>query len=227
MEPITLIRPPRILKNGFSLIEILVSLAIVAALVSLIFPAIKRSAESAKAAKCISHLRAIGAAVPMYSMENDGSLPPSSFSDPVEKETRLALHPYLFAGAPALSNYDALVMSLSRLNCPKGGSWTYGFNSFVSRMKLANFEQPSKQIYAIDQCNYGRWFDYNVLTWKTGDLIEASPKPHSSKVGVLFLDGHAELNKVSALNWAQATRNTSIYDSSHDNEPIGKSKFDN
>lgn len=118
------------------------------------------------------------------------------------------------------------VMTLDKINCGAKGTWGYGFNAFVTRMKMVMFQKPSDQIYAIDLNNGGRWFDMGVLTWKTGDLLEATPKPHAGKVGVLFLDGHALLEKVSKLKWTQATRDTPFYVTGDDGKSIGQVKYD-
>ena len=53
-------------QDGFTLIEVLVTVAIVAMLAAIAFPAFKSSFASAKNAKCVSNLRQIGVGMSLY-----------------------------------------------------------------------------------------------------------------------------------------------------------------
>jgi prepilin-type N-terminal cleavage/methylation domain-containing protein/prepilin-type processing-associated H-X9-DG protein len=53
-------------RRGFSLIELLVAIAIIGLLAALLLPALKRARESARAASCASNLRQVGLATQMY-----------------------------------------------------------------------------------------------------------------------------------------------------------------
>src|SRR5689334_20090171 len=57
-------------RRGFSLIELLVVVAIIAILASLLFPALAKSKEKSKAAKCQSNLRQLGLAAMMFEEDN-------------------------------------------------------------------------------------------------------------------------------------------------------------
>lgn len=61
-------------RSGFTLVEILVVVAIVAILVALIFPSVQASRESARRTQCFNNLRQIGAAIRAYEHSN-GFLP--------------------------------------------------------------------------------------------------------------------------------------------------------
>ena len=67
-------------RAGFTLIEILVTIAIIAILVALLLPAIQQARESARKLQCSSHLQQLGLALHMYH-ETYYVLPPSSTSD--------------------------------------------------------------------------------------------------------------------------------------------------
>lgn len=64
------------MKRGFTLIEVLVVLAIVAILAGIIFAAVSRTRISAEDAACGQNLRQVGLAVKLYSEAHDGLLPP-------------------------------------------------------------------------------------------------------------------------------------------------------
>ena len=61
-------------QDGFTLIEVLVTVAIVAMLAAIAFPAFKSSFASAKNAKCVSNLRQIGVGMSLYVADNNGML---------------------------------------------------------------------------------------------------------------------------------------------------------
>ena len=78
--------------RGFTLVELLVVLAIVAVLAALIFTAVKGVIRSAQSVRCISNLRQIAIGFRQYAALHDGRLP-----DPpaVDKSWEEVLRPYL------------------------------------------------------------------------------------------------------------------------------------
>ncbi|MEX1045102.1 MAG: DUF1559 domain-containing protein [Chthoniobacterales bacterium] len=87
--------------DAFTLVELLVVLAIVAVLAALATPAIGNAIERGRATKCVNNLRQIGVAFQQYAADNDYRFPaietePPSLPDDVEnKGTALqVLGPY-------------------------------------------------------------------------------------------------------------------------------------
>jgi prepilin-type N-terminal cleavage/methylation domain-containing protein/prepilin-type processing-associated H-X9-DG protein len=73
----------RTLRQGFTLVELLVVIGIIALLISILLPSLSAAREQARTTKCMSNLRSIHQAMTAYAAEQKGYLVPCDVEDTV------------------------------------------------------------------------------------------------------------------------------------------------
>src|SRR5690349_11465 len=68
-------RSPARRRLGFTLVELLVVIGIIAVLVSILLPAITKAKEAANRTKCLANLRSIGQMLATYAVSNNDQVP--------------------------------------------------------------------------------------------------------------------------------------------------------
>jgi prepilin-type N-terminal cleavage/methylation domain-containing protein len=146
-------------SRGFTLVELLVVIGIIALLISILLPSLNRARESANKVKCGSNMRQIGQAMLLYANENRGLFPRTIYQANVAPNVTNqgfgALNP--FVGNPCGNNNMAAAMFLlirtqditpEVFVCPSGNAEkdTYGNAPGVNAQKRSNFTDIKKNL---------------------------------------------------------------------------------
>lgn len=130
-------------KTGFTLVELLVVISIIALLMGILMPALGRARETGRSAVCMSNIRSISLAGRIYAYENDDQFPPyrmrrAKITDPdgsyVNKYGRekprwqwffndgigpvINPSPYVHAPGDTFGDDDTLIMTNDYFMCP-------------------------------------------------------------------------------------------------------------
>jgi prepilin-type N-terminal cleavage/methylation domain-containing protein/prepilin-type processing-associated H-X9-DG protein len=205
-------------RSGFTLVELLIVIAIVGALLALILPAVQSARAAARSADCKSNMRQIGLAVLQYCERNGGQFPEWYHSG--------AERSWIYTLAADLERVDEVRIcaedprSLDRL---RARASSYVLNDYLAApdvphaiRSLNKLRATSRTIVAFegankraadpkyDHAHASQWFSEFNLAWGT---VAAALKNdielgrHFGTANYLYVDGHVDV--ISAANIAQ------------------------
>ncbi len=98
------------IQPGFTIIELLVTIAIVAILMSIMMPGFRAARESANRIQCSSNLRQIGLAIYLYAFQNGEHLPETIFDNDgnAKQSEMMALTTGSLSDSPSSGQWDGL-----------------------------------------------------------------------------------------------------------------------
>jgi prepilin-type processing-associated H-X9-DG protein/prepilin-type N-terminal cleavage/methylation domain-containing protein len=185
-------------QSAFTLVELLVVIAVIALLASLLLPALASAKERAKAIQCLNNLKQVGLATQMYAHDFDGLLQ----LDPLIPGTN--------TWATILSTNTDLT-TLNTFLCPtyKPFQWQNWINVYGIRrdpptnctsgpgkifFRVACVENPSEYLHLADTTSQsqGGYTARQYYFFRVASPLRMIHARHSRRANGLFLDGHVE-----------------------------------
>ncbi len=211
-------------RAGFTLLELLVSLSILAVLVSLSLAGISKTRGAGQQAFCANSLRQLAVATRLYLTDNDQRFFAYSQTVPEGTLWYFGLEPGGGSKAEGSRELDVTQGPLYRYIqqtggveiCPsfpyesalwkpkfKGASYGYGFNTYLSGRNVLTLERPAKTILFGD-CAQVNTFQAPASArnpmLEEFYMIDSSFKTihfrHGTSANIVFTDGHVEAMKL-------------------------------
>jgi prepilin-type N-terminal cleavage/methylation domain-containing protein len=210
-------------RRGFTLVELLVVIGIIALLISILMPALNKARTHAKTVQCMSNMRQVGQAFAMYVVESKGSLPQqvNGYIDMLDPDSWVyKVVPYTNNNYEVFSCSNADLDTMTVLNHP---GMTYIYNGFASGGYLPG-NKPAKQVKAKQSSDdivladhgpkvEGSWiianvegYPYGWYWWYPHPRLSYGDTPYPTTRSVMFADWHVEQSirntlPQSALDW--------------------------
>lgn len=198
----------RCLKHAFTLVELLVVMAIIAILIGILLPALGGAREAARQSRCLSNLKQFGLVAEMYASDHDGRLP----MPPEHGDLTGSLEPW------SQQDWGKGIWICPSHKAFEPGWWTtsYGYNwqyllepaedyphtgwSGFDQLgwRLALIRTPSSTMSFIDHTPPEGLWDLWSYVQRPGDTslqngMGRTDFRHRDTANALFLDGHGQV----------------------------------
>lgn len=191
-------------RRTFTLVEILVVIAIIAILMSLLFPALGKARDTAKDAACLGNEKQMSAAIAQYTDDWSGWIPVSSFSGGLYTCWKYALAPYLGIEDATINDarLNQKVFLCPSIKFPPSDGGGYGWSVGNSPDNSCGYYEmnptrPCETAVCGDGTDWmtgGAW-EYNFI-YPPSSTLSTYPGPpvgnrHSRGINIVWADLHA------------------------------------
>jgi prepilin-type N-terminal cleavage/methylation domain-containing protein/prepilin-type processing-associated H-X9-DG protein len=198
---------------GFTLVELLVAIAIISLLAAFLFPVLARAREVARRTSCLNNMRQLGTAVKLYTQDYDEQLPQGVLLQsnlPWPATWDIQVHSYLKNGQVLMCPSDTYS---TRVDVPRVGKQmfrSYALTDHVAGKALAAVTAPASTALMCECVSTAQGGKDNSgwLIWATviklgkksmiaepPVIFEYPPFRHNETGNYLYLDLHAKALK--------------------------------
>lgn len=206
-------------SHGFSLVELLVSISVIALLAALIVPGVQSAIRKTKVTQCLAKMRNLGQGIQLYTLDNT-EFPRSlhSSAGAGQQPWAKAILPYMgFSASPSDAEWANLFEKVYRCPADKKKDvsiYSYALNVFfeltpdgddytglpqtwrkpinVVRSSRTIMLAEPKPVYYADHIMCHQWTSAN------GAANAVDAKRHDGKANYMFVDGHVETLSIVA-----------------------------
>lgn len=198
---IMLTRKSRTVLQAFSLLEVLLVIAIMILLAALLLPTINQVKERGRQTTCLSNLRQIGMAIALYTEDNSDTLPIGAYNSQSATPTMQWDFSWHNEILPYLQGKSGVLLCPS-VGQPSDYRTSYGANPWVityyASLPEATVLHPSAVVavaeHQTDDWNCAPW------SWQYDPKHTYLTPRHGDRTEVLFLDGRVQTMEPLKLN---------------------------
>jgi prepilin-type N-terminal cleavage/methylation domain-containing protein/prepilin-type processing-associated H-X9-DG protein len=196
-------------EEGFSLVELLVTISIIAILAGILVPVLSSARGKAHATQCQSNLRQISVTTFMYCQDNNDYLPFAWYNDTDASDNNFLslLTPMLYRFEfDGYGDFESKIFTCPKrmtepLVGPNPMRISYGMNAYNSvgfpdprTRRLSQVPTPPKTLLIADIA-----FGYNHPPIQKLDSDQVGYK-HDTAANIVFFDGHTTANSMLQTN---------------------------
>lgn len=217
-------RKPLTVK-AFTLIELLITIAIIAILAAMLLPTLSRARDTAKRISCVNNLKQLGASFMMYVDASEAYFPPYYSVDHTWSKTLNfsdVLPSWSILMCPSKNNHHTKVYFQNKVGKSESSYPDYGYNHMHigSSIRYGNgnvpakinqIKKPSETILAADvylsynppsPTGYYVMLDtYSSVGSGWYGLVDAR---HNGSANVLWIDAHVSSEQTTTKTWANS-----------------------